>query len=87
MGTAGSKGIHIERQTCFEPAQGGNKKGRKERKNSKAVRTSENIAFFTQETHPHHIKRSFNFKMSFWYLQIHPKNELKQVDLRYHNSS
>ena len=31
-------------------------------------------------------QRSVNFEMYFWCLQVPPKNERKQVDLRYHNS-
>ena len=30
--------------------------------------------------------RSLNFEMSFWCLQFHPKNEQKQVNLRFHSS-
>ena len=30
--------------------------------------------------------RSVNFEMSFWCLQFLPKNEQKQVDLRFHSS-
>ena len=32
------------------------------------------------------VLRSLNFEMSFWCLQFPPKNEQKQVDLRFHSS-
>ena len=49
--TDGWKGIHIERQACYEAAPGGNKKGRK-----KIQRLSERqkILLFSRETDGHH---------------------------------
>ena len=37
------------------------------------------LIFFKKE-------RSVNFKMSFWCLQFPPKNEQKQVNLRFHST-
>ena len=34
----------------------------------------------------HTTQRPINFEMSFWCLQFLPKNERKQVNLRYHSS-
>ena len=47
------------------------------------------IVTFSKEARSSHlwsILRSDNFEMSFWYLQFPPKNERKQVDLRFHSS-